>query len=73
MPWMPEVFTGPIADARREQEAASTNDAIPYYEGILADEPDAPADAPIKGADAPPVWTSPPGTRSGWPPIRSGS
>ena len=43
MPWMPEVFTAPIAEARRTQaeEATSTNDAVPYYEGILADEPDA--------------------------------
>ena len=42
MPWMPEVFTAPIAEARRAQdEATSTNDAVPYYEGILADEPDA--------------------------------
>jgi SnoaL-like protein len=43
MPWMPEVFTAPIAEARRAQEAKAegTNDAVPYYEGILADEPDA--------------------------------
>jgi hypothetical protein len=43
MPWMPEVFTAPIAEARRVQEegATSTNDAVPYYECILADEPDA--------------------------------
>ena len=43
MPWMPEVFTAPIAEARRAQaeEATGTNDAVPYYEGILANEPDA--------------------------------
>src|SRR5215212_4441849 len=43
MPWMPEVFTAPIAEARRAQaeEATGTNDAVPYYEGILSDEPDA--------------------------------
>jgi hypothetical protein len=43
MPWMPEVFTAPIAEARRvkEEGATSTNDAVPYYECILADEPDA--------------------------------
>lgn len=43
MPWMPEVFTAPIAEARRarEAEAEGANDAVPYYEGILADEPDA--------------------------------
>src|SRR5919106_98278 len=43
MPWMPEVFSAPIAAARRAQEAeaTSTNDAVPYYEGILAGEPDA--------------------------------
>lgn len=41
MPWMPEVFTAPIAEARRQREAASANDAVPYYEGIMAGEPDA--------------------------------
>jgi hypothetical protein len=43
MPWMPEVFTTPLAAARRAQdeEATSTNDAVPYYEGILAGEPEA--------------------------------
>ena len=44
MPWMPEVFTAaPIADPRRSQGAAAvgTNDAVAYYEGIMADEPDA--------------------------------
>ena len=41
MPWMPEVFTAPIAEARhaQEEEAALTNSAIPYYQGILAEEP----------------------------------
>jgi hypothetical protein len=38
---MPEVFTAPIAEARREQDAASANDAVPYYEGILANQPEA--------------------------------
>jgi hypothetical protein len=42
MPWMPEVFTAPIAEARRAQEeAALVNDTVPYYEGIMANEPDA--------------------------------
>jgi SnoaL-like domain len=42
MPWMPEVFTAPIAEARHAQaEATGTNDAVPYYEGILAGEPEA--------------------------------
>jgi hypothetical protein len=43
MPWMPEIFSAPIAAARRAQdeEVTSTNDAVPYYEGILADEPQA--------------------------------
>ena len=43
MPWMPEIFTAPIAEARRAREAQAegANDAVPYYEGILADEPDA--------------------------------
>jgi hypothetical protein len=40
---MPKVFTAPIAEARHAQEAEATsiNDAVPYYEGVLADEPDA--------------------------------
>jgi hypothetical protein len=41
MPWMPEVFTAPIAEARRQRGAASANDAVPYYEGIMAEEPSA--------------------------------
>src|SRR5918997_1573898 len=41
MPWMPEFFTTPIAESLRAGEAAPTNDAVPYYEGILAEEPDA--------------------------------
>src|ERR671911_1113561 len=43
MPWMPEAFSAPLAEARRtrEAEAENSNDAVPYYEGILADEPDA--------------------------------
>ena len=41
MPWMPEVFTAPLAEARRAEEAARANDAVPYYEGILAEEPGA--------------------------------
>jgi hypothetical protein len=38
---MPEVFTAPLAQAPRAEEAAPANDAIPYYEGIMADEPNA--------------------------------
>src|SRR5918995_5925723 len=41
MPWMPEVFTAPLAQAPRAEEAAPANDAIPYYEGIMAGEPNA--------------------------------
>jgi hypothetical protein len=46
MPWMPEVFTAPLAqarrvEARRDENAASVNDAIAYYEGIMASEPEA--------------------------------
>jgi len=37
MPWTPEVFTAPIAETLR----ASANDAVPYYEGIMADQPEA--------------------------------
>jgi len=38
---MPEVFTAPVADAQRAQveKADRTNNAVPYYEGILAGEP----------------------------------
>jgi hypothetical protein len=38
---MPEVFTAPLAQAPRAEEAAPASDAIPYYEGIMADEPNA--------------------------------
>jgi hypothetical protein len=46
MPWMPEAFSGPLAqarrvEARREEDAASVNDAVAYYEGIMAGEPNA--------------------------------
>ena len=41
MPWMPEVFTAHIAEARRAEDVVPANDALPYYEGILAEEPDA--------------------------------
>jgi len=41
MPWMPEVFAAPIAESLRAEESATTNDAVPYYEGIMAEEPDA--------------------------------
>ena len=41
MPWMPEVFTAPIEQARHQRESESANDAVPYYEGIMAGEPDA--------------------------------
>lgn len=41
MPWMPEVFTAPIAEARRTEVDVRANDAITYYEGILAGEPHA--------------------------------
>ena len=37
MPWMPEVFSAPIAESLR----AIANDAVPYYEEIMADEPEA--------------------------------
>jgi len=38
---MPEFFSAPIAEARRAAEAAHTNDAVAFYEGIMAEEPDA--------------------------------
>src|ERR671932_906993 len=39
MPWMPEVFTAPIAEARRAEDATRTNEAIAHNGGILAEEP----------------------------------
>jgi len=42
MPWMPELFSAPIAEAIRDQEEMSgANDAVAYYEGIMANEPEA--------------------------------
>ena len=41
MPWLPEVFTAPMVEARRAREAALVNDAVAYYEGIMAGEPEA--------------------------------
>jgi hypothetical protein len=41
MPWMPENFSSPIAEARSHMESESANDAIPYYEGIMANQPEA--------------------------------
>jgi hypothetical protein len=42
MPWMPELFSAPIAEAIRHQEETSVaNDAVAYYEGIMANEPEA--------------------------------
>jgi hypothetical protein len=41
MPWMPEVFTAAIAEARRAEDIGTANDALPYYEGIMAGEPEA--------------------------------
>src|SRR5215216_2311513 len=42
MPWVPEVFSAAISEALRgQEEAASANDAIAYYEGIMAGEPNA--------------------------------
>jgi hypothetical protein len=38
---MPEVFSAPIAETIRDREAESANDAIPYYEGIMANQPEA--------------------------------
>jgi hypothetical protein len=38
---MPEVFTAPIAESRRAENVERANDAIAYYKGILAGEPDA--------------------------------
>jgi hypothetical protein len=35
---MPGVFIAPIAEARRAGEVTRANDAIPYYEGIMAEE-----------------------------------
>ncbi len=41
MPWMPEVFTAPIAEAIRHREVENANDAVAYYEGIMANQAEA--------------------------------
>ena len=41
MPWVPEIFSSPIAETLLAHEVESANDAIPYYEGIMAGEPEA--------------------------------
>ncbi|HSL01384.1 MAG TPA: nuclear transport factor 2 family protein [Rubrobacteraceae bacterium] len=41
MSWMPEVFTAPLAETLSAREPSSANDAVPYYDGILAEEPGA--------------------------------
>ena len=41
MPWVPEFFSSPIAETLLAHEVESANDAIPYYEGIMAGEPEA--------------------------------
>jgi hypothetical protein len=42
MPWMPEVFSAPIAEAiPHGEEMSVANDAVAYYEGIMANEPEA--------------------------------
>ncbi len=43
MPWMPEAFMSEAirSEALRAKEAGSANDAIAYYEGIMAGEPEA--------------------------------
>ena len=41
IPWMPEVFVAPIAEALQGREDASADDAVASYEGIMADEPGA--------------------------------
>src|SRR3954471_19566871 len=41
VPWVPELFTAPVlqrlVDSRRRDELV----AVPYFEGLLAEEPDA--------------------------------
>src|SRR5215212_11424368 len=42
MPWMPELFSAPIAEAiPLQEEMSAANDAVAYYEGIMANEPEA--------------------------------
>jgi hypothetical protein len=43
LPWMPEIFMAEAIrrEALRAREAASANDAVSYYDGIMADDPDA--------------------------------
>lgn len=60
MPWMPEAFSNPIAETLPTQEGReleSANDAIPYYEGIMAAIPEARWCAPWPHGS--PSWTIP--------------
>jgi hypothetical protein len=41
MPWIPELFSEPVLEQWRERQAREKIVAVPYYDGLLANEPDA--------------------------------
>jgi ketosteroid isomerase-like protein len=41
MPWIPELFSGPALQRLRDEERREELVTVPYFDGFLADEPDA--------------------------------
>ena len=41
MPWMPELFSERVLEEWRERHAREKIVDVPYYDGLLADQPDA--------------------------------
>jgi hypothetical protein len=37
---MHQPLTAPLAKSLAAEESAASNDAVPYYEGIMAEEPE---------------------------------
>src|SRR4051812_23538711 len=45
MPWNPELFTAPGLEHLRERRELDALGTVPYFEGLLADAPDALVDS----------------------------
>jgi SnoaL-like protein len=41
MPWVPELFSAPVLERLQEKWDRDRLDAVPYYDGLMAGEPDA--------------------------------
>jgi hypothetical protein len=41
MPWMPELFSEPVLERLRDKWERERLEAVPYYDGLMAGEPDA--------------------------------